>query len=151
MNRGLALLLAAALAGPAWGLSRQPPKQPERKTPLMEWKGTFCAVTTPAYRIITTQKEWNALWAQIGQSAPAVDFKAYFALAVFLGARNTGGYSVSFQDPVDETAAMALAYKINSPAPDTMTMQVLTQPYAVRLYPKKNKPIKVSAPLALKP
>ena len=95
----------------------------------MEWKGAFSPVTEPAHMVAKTQEEWEALWKRIDKPAPAADLKKFFAVAVFLGTEPTGGYGVSF-----EAKKNTVRYTIKKP--EGMAIQALTQPYAVRLFPK---------------
>ena len=67
---------------------------------LSVWEGGNCAVSKPETRTILNASEWKALWQEeFSKDPPEVDFEKHFAVAVFLGLRNTGGYSVEFAFP----------------------------------------------------
>ena len=132
MNKFFAVLLCAALPVCAWAAG----KKKEKKA--IEWKGAFCSVTEPTTSVVKTMEDWDGLWTMIGKPAPEADFKKFFAVAVFLGTEPTGGFSVSW-----EAAANTVRYKVKKP--EGMVIQSLTQPYAVKLFPKVNGEIKVVA------
>lgn len=134
------LILAAACAGAAGGRGK-----PKREAGTMEWNGAFCQVASPSYRIVHSAGEWIKLWEDLGSPAPKADLKSNFAVAVFAGARNTGGYGIRFEKPVETPSKFTVRYLLTLPPKDGMVIQTLTQPYAVRLYPRKEKAIAVEA------
>lgn len=137
-------LLAAALLTltfPASAANRGK-KQPVLKEKItMEWSGQQVKSGEPANLVVKTPTEWTALWNKIGQPPPSVDWDKYFAAAVVLDQKMTGGYKVIFLDPaVDKKAStFTVLYRVNEP--DGMTIQILTRPYAVKLFPRT--PLKI--------
>lgn len=129
-----ALLLAAA---PLLAMPRKP-----RVDKSMETNGQHCRVAEPGYRVITANAQWLALWKDLGRPAPAADLTKYFAVAAFAGTRNSGGYSVVFDEPKTQPASILIGYKISRPR--GMAIMALTQPYAVKLFPKADRPVKVA-------
>lgn len=119
------LLLAAALVAAA---KENKPVEP------MEWKGQFCAVSAAEHVVVETPKDWEKLWKDIGKPAPQADFSKHFAVAVFLGHRRTGGYSVRWEEPKAEKGTLTVRYAVAPP--EGMAMQALTQPWDVRLFNK---------------
>lgn len=108
----------------------------------MEWNGPFSSVSDPEVRIVKTEAEWERLWKDIGApEAPVADLQVHLAVAVFLGQRNTGGYTVKLLDPVTEAGRVLIYYRES--APRGITFQALTYPYAVRLYRKTGADITV--------
>lgn len=103
----------------------------------MEWKGAFCTVREPEVLVVKTRPDWEGLWKRLGKAAPEADLDKNFAVAVFLGTRNTGGYGVVFEPP----SGPVVRYLVKKPA--GMVIQALTQPYAVRLFPKAPGEVKV--------
>lgn len=132
MNKFFAFILCAVLPVCSWSAD----KRKEKKA--MEWKGAFCAIDAPTQIVVKTDEEWQALWKKLDKPAPAADFKKFFAVAVFLGTEPTGGYGVSWQ-----AKGAAVSYKIKKP--EGMAIQALTQPYAVKLFPRAKGEIKVVA------
>ena len=115
-----------------------------KEAAMTEWKGQFSGATRGAQQVVESSAQWQRLWSVIGQSAPAEpDFKSYFAVAVLLGQRNTGGYQVQWREPDSSGTATVVTYK--EIKPQGITMQVLTQPYAVKVFPRGKPQILVEA------
>lgn len=99
----------------------------------MNWNGQTCGVSAPSTRVILTHSQWSALWQDIGAPAPDVDLSKNFAVAVFLGGRRTGGFSVGFREPRrDPSGTLVVSFKTHEP--QGFAIQMLTRPYAVRLF-----------------
>ena len=110
----------------------------------MEWKGQFCGESRASHRCLATTQEWRQAWSQIGQPAPpAPDFSRQVAVLVFLGERPTGGFGVQWLDPAASAAVLVVRYKLA--VPRGMVPQVLTQPYALKLFPKTAPEVRVEA------
>jgi len=90
------------------------------------------------------------LWLMVGQDAPALDFKKYFAVAVFAGERPSGGWTVEFLEPVPKGMDLVVRYRIKEPT--GFSTQALTQPWKVRAFPRVRGKVFVElAPEAKKP
>lgn len=144
MTRTAGVFLIAALILPAAGMAKRPHKGGVKKEAAMNWHGPFCDVEKPGTEVVTTREGWLRLWKRIGRSAPEADLDKHMAVAVFLGARNTGGYGVLFLDPVEGKDETVVRFKETTPG-GNMVIQALTQPYAVRLFPKSGRPVRVEA------
>ena len=60
-----------------------------------------------------------------------------------MGEKNTGGYSIGVEKVEETDKNIIITVKENSPAPDAMTMQVITYPYTVvKVHSKKETIIK---------
>jgi hypothetical protein len=134
--RGLAALALLLIAAPAFAMARKP-----RVDKSMETEGQYCKIDQPCHRVIQTPEQWAALWKDLGRPAPLADFSAKFAVAAFAGTRNSGGYKVVFDKPVVENGALVIRYSVQRPK--GMATMSLTQPYAIELFPKSDKPVKV--------
>ncbi len=146
---------AAAALLLALGMARKPPgKSMAKNTDISQiaspdtlpshWEGGQCSVREPSARLIRTKAEWAELWKTAWErDAPAVDFEKYFAVAVFAGLRNTGGYGVDFIPPVLEDGSVIIAYRVTSPSPSGFVIQAFTQPYAVKLYRATDIPVRL--------
>jgi len=88
--------------------------------------------------VIRTPEEWAALWKQnaANRPAPAVDFTREMVVGVFLGTRNTAGYSVEIVGVEKDAAGILVRYRERSPARGMMTAQVITSPYHLVAVPK---------------
>ena len=141
MSKVLAACAALALCLPASAAPKKA-KTTKKESP-MEWTGAYCEVAEASHRVVATPAEWEKLWKEIGRPAPPADLAAHYAVAVFLGTRNTGGFGVAFEPPASAKEGAVVRYKVKTPR--GMVIQALTQPYAVRLYPKTKAPVRVEA------
>ena len=130
----LALLVLATWAG---AMARKP-----RVDKSMESHGAYSTIDVPGHRVITTPEEWSALWSDLKKKVPTgADFNHFFAVAAFAGTRNSGGYGSVFEAPKTEKDALVVRYVVTRPK--GMATMALTQPYAVKFFPKTNKPLRV--------
>lgn len=96
------------------------------------WEGQFCSIAAPSSRIVEDRRAWEALWREaFDREAPPADFAKDFAVAVFLGARPTGGWSVEFFEDGGR-----VRWRERGPG-DSFAAQAFTQPYAIRLFPRE--------------
>ena len=138
------LWTTTAVLGLALGACRGAPQATVKEAAMTEWKGQFSGALQGAQRVIRSEPEWQATWAEIGQDAPAApDFKTHFAVAVLLGQRSTGGYGVAWLEPDSSGKATVVRYR--EMKPQGMSMQALTQPYAVKLFSREKADIRVEA------
>lgn len=123
---------AAAEAPPA-------PAAPDEKEegPEMQWGGQYGSQKLRGHRLITEQGGWEKLWRWMGQPAPPLDFAAYNAVAVFVGEKPTGGWSVTFEEPVQKEGDTVVSYRINPPR--GFTTQAFSQAFAIKAFPKPAK------------
>jgi hypothetical protein len=141
------ILAAAALAAAtaAGAMGRRPPKTdtdappaqaPTEKnmTTTLEWKGQTGGPAAPGHKAINDEDEWKSLWAELGKDAPALDFKRYAAVAVFIGEKPTGGYTAVFDEPVDQDGDLLVRYRV--PRPSGFTTQAFTSAWRVRAFPR---------------
>lgn len=130
-----AILTAASL--PAAAMMRKP-----RIDKSMETSGQHSKVDQPGHRVVETREQWEALWKELGRPAPQADLASHFAVAAFAGTRNTGGYKIVFDAPVEEKDSVLIRYWVVKPKGMMVTMS-LTHPYAVQLFPKTDKKVVV--------
>lgn len=137
------LSLAAALLLAA-------PSQARKAEKPMEWKGQYGGPIDAGTSVAADAGAWTRLWLQLGQDAPELDFKKYFAVAVFAGERPTGGWTVEFLDPVPKGMDVVVRYRIK--APTGFSTQALSQPWKVRAFERvKGKVFVEAAPSEAKP
>lgn len=130
-------LAIALLVAPADAMSRKP-----RMDKSMETHGTYSSIDKPGYRLVTTAQQWKTLWSELKRPAPAeADFARHFAVAAFAGTRESGGFGIVFDKPVAEKDVLVIRYVITRPK--GMATMALTQPYAVKFFPKSEKPVRV--------
>jgi VWFA-related protein len=89
--------------------------------------------TKPEQIVIRSQAEWEKVWQSLptGKPLPEVDFEQEMLVAVFLGRRSTGGYSVRVDSVRREGEGIVVAYREVAPAPDAVRTQQLTTPFVV--------------------
>lgn len=84
--------------------------------------------------VIRDSSAWTDLWAQHTSNwnpappLPAVDFNANMVLAVFLGTRTNGCYSVDIQRVFQQGADIMVEYHENVPAPGSICPHNIATP-----------------------
>ncbi|MBY6262435.1 protease complex subunit PrcB family protein [Azospirillum sp. 412522] len=127
-----ALLLAACQTGNDRADGNLLPAQAEAGT---VWQGDHSSAAERAYVVARDSGEWAALWARVGEPAPASLPGGRMAVAVFLGPRDTAGYGVAI-DSVQQTGAdLIVGYRETVPGPAQAVALNRTSPYAIRLLP----------------
>lgn len=86
---------------------------------------------------------WSALWEQVGHTPPVGGLPSgKMAVAVTIGRKSTGGYSVSVHDTQEFPDHISIRYQVHSPSITAMVSQVITTPYIVVLVNTSAKPVK---------
>ncbi len=143
-----ALLLAAtaACAAPGTGRAGRTPRRSGKKAAakpaateaktmsVLEWKGQYGGAPETGREVVTDAAGWERLWRGLGKPAPALDFSAYAAAAVFAGQKPTGGFTVRFDEP--EPRGDDLLVRARVVAPTGFVTQAFAQPWAVRAFPR---------------
>lgn len=90
--------------------------------------------------IIDNQKALHALFQSVGVvDTPKIDFNKNQVVALFLGMKRTGGYSISI-DQVQEVDGQLIIYKkVQSPKADEMVTTALTNPFVIAEIHSKKK------------
>lgn len=135
---------AEAGAGSREGATMDVSKMTVTDVSPASWQGASCGVSKAAAFKVESAGDWEKLWKEAFQrEAPAVDFGKRFAVAVFLGLRQTGGYSVEFLEPQSRGESAVLRYRTRAPGPSSFVIQAFTTPYAIRLFNKTAAPVLV--------
>jgi hypothetical protein len=95
--------------------------------------------------VVRTAAEWQQVWrAHSGSDAgrPAVDFTKQMVVGVFVGARNTGGYSVEITGVDLVQNALVVRYTEKAPDPDAIVAQVITAPFHLVSVQKLDGPVR---------
>lgn len=87
-----------------------------------------------AYAVLDKQR----LGAPAPGPRPEIDFAHYGAVAVFMGRKPSAGYGLSLADPTVsmENNAAELRLKFETPAPGSLTAQMITSPCILVRLPK---------------
>ena len=96
-------------------------------------QGATSQIEEPRTVAVRTAAEWEKLWREHGgdTKVPDVDFTRSTVLAVFLGTRPTAGYSVEITGIATSDAELVVSWRERAPAPDALTAQMLTSPFAI--------------------
>jgi hypothetical protein len=88
--------------------------------------------------VVRTAAEWKTTWQQHSpdRPLPVVDFAKEMAVGVFLGSRNSAGYSVEIISVQPEHGGLVVRYRQRSPARDAIAAQVITSPYHIVAVPR---------------
>lgn len=107
-------------------------------------RGSQSNVDDQKQAVARTAAEWEALWRQHSpdRPQPAVDLSKEMVVAVFLGSRNTAGYSIDIVSAKEDQGALIVAYRERQPAPGAVTAQIITTPYHMVAVPKSALPVK---------
>ncbi|HEX7140204.1 MAG TPA: protease complex subunit PrcB family protein [Vicinamibacterales bacterium] len=94
--------------------------------------------------VIRSAAEWTTFWRthNFDKPAPHVDFDKEMVVGVFMGSRQTGGYSVTITSVAERDGSLVVTYSESSPRPGAMTAQVLTFPYHLVAVPKRSGDVK---------
>ena len=119
-----------------------------------EWSGTQAGVQGRTTLIARTEQEWQDMWQLAATPAPGPLPQGWMGIGIFLGMRQTAGYSVAIEGITEQVTTdqrftqqglpasreMVISYGERTPAPGTMTAQVLTSPYVIRIVPRSDWP-----------
>jgi len=111
---------------------------------VREFRGSYSGVKQQRNVVVEDRAAWESLWKEMtsisepAQPAPEVDFATQFVLAVFMGQRNTGGFSTTIEE-IELAGGNALRVHVRerSPEPGQIVTMALTQPYHILILPRK--------------
>lgn len=133
------LLLLSPFAVSCGGVS--PPTAPAPAV-LAQWSGVQGGAAQASTRVVRTAADWRSLWQQVGREVPRpLDPEKEMGVVVFLGERNTGGYTVDVANVRIQAGRFIVEYRETAPAPDALTTQALTYPWAFALVPRSELPV----------
>lgn len=104
--------------------------------PGTHWQGDRSLAAERAYVVARNDQDWSELWARIGEAAPSSLPGDRMAVAVFLGPRDTAGYSVSIDRAQTVEGGVQVGFHERVPGPTQAVALTQTSPYAVRLLPR---------------
>lgn len=115
-------------------------------TPVIGGEGTFDILhqetnggrEKAGNEVITSQERLAALYAEMNLTdVPAIDFSTNNVVALFMGQKRTGGYSISISK-VTLSEELATVQIIET-APQDMATMVITEPYCIAKISKSDK------------
>jgi len=113
--------------------------------------GNYSGVRRASEQVIEDPETWKTVWGQVHgisrpqPELPEIDFDKQSVVAVFLGNRNTGGYSIRIRAIKDNGQQVEVQVERLSPPPGGITTQALTQPYEMVVIGKPGKPVRFVA------
>lgn len=102
-------------------------------------EGAFSAIDSPLRLVIRDSASLADLFRRAfgqGTPVPPIDFEARSIIAVFIGTRPTGGFSVEIQRVTRADDLLIVTALETTPAPDQIVIQALTQPYHIISVPR---------------
>ena len=140
MNHSRLFLLFAA-AGLGVGHSQPASDNPPHGI-IGKWSGPHGGGPTYAVRTLQTAEAWDAFWKQVEREKPrSLNLAREMAVAIVLGERRTGGFSVDIATARAEDGKLVIQYQEKTPAPDMMVTQMLTAPWVVAVVPRSDLPV----------
>lgn len=90
--------------------------------------------------VIKSQDELNKLYKELGWSdVPKIEFAQNNVVALFMGEKRTGGYSISVKKVSINDGIVTL--KVLKTKPDGMATMAITAPYCIVVVPKSDQVI----------
>lgn len=115
-------------------------------------KGEYSGYTEKANLVINDEETFFKLWRNYTSIfgcptcgalvTPKISFSNETIIAVFMGEKNTGGYSISIERISNEGDMVFVFVKETSPQPGDLVTQALTQPYHIVKTEKVTKQVK---------
>ena len=99
------------------------------------------------FMVIKNEKTLDTIYNLINEGKtpvlkmPVINFEQETVLALFLGEKNSGGYSIDVVQIKNVNDKFNIVYKITSPKAGEMVTSVMTQPYCIIKIPKTLKEI----------
>ncbi len=93
--------------------------------------------------VIDNTLEWETFWWDMDttQSLPDINFSESLVLAMFMGERSSGGYSISVNKIIETESALEVFVREVSPGQRCLVTLALTQPYTIVVVEKTGKDV----------
>jgi hypothetical protein len=128
-----------------------PPAPMDSQVPiLLNTSATYSALTERRFQVITSEKEWlgphgaplpvDTAIPMDGAAIP-VNFDTQMLILCAMGQQATGGYHIAITDVRETAQRITVTVKETRPAPNAMTTDALTQPYAIAVIAKNDRPV----------
>ena len=139
MNRTLSIMMLLPVILP--GCQSQPEIAPQ-PVELVQWSGETGGADTPRSEVIRTAEDWSSIWQRIGREPPRpLDPPGEMAVAIELGVKFTGGYSVEVAGTRVQAGALVVDYREIAPPPGALVTQSLTNPWVIAVMPASSLPV----------
>jgi hypothetical protein len=118
----------------------------EKKVPAeIVLNGTFCSVDEKREAVVNSNDELNKLMVDVYRNldqvpkSPVVDFNKNTLIAVFIGARNTGGYMVDIDSVTEGSKNLTVNVTETKPGKSCVVTEAITKPFTIVKIPKTDK------------
>jgi PrcB C-terminal len=99
---------------------------------------TYGGRETESHQVISNQAQLNDLYKELGwTNVPTIDFSKNNVVALFMGQKNTGGYSISVRK-ISVDGDTTTVY-VKTTEPDGMATMAITAPYSITIIPKTSE------------
>ena len=137
-----ALLSVSLLLNAASAFAMGPTNTSQTIHPTQTAEGRLNASSTPGVHVIRTGHEWREFTHERRLSWDAdIDFNRDMVLAVFLGPRNSAGYSAKISEIRQTDWTVEVTYTEIPPDVRQSHAQVINTPYVLSIIPKTNAPV----------
>lgn len=98
-------------------------------------QGSYAGRTGAGEIVVEDEDDLVRVWRQSSSAEeedrlpPQVDFRSEVVVALFMGRRNTGGYSIEVEEVIADGRRVTVIYRERSPGAGEMVTQALTSPY----------------------
>jgi PrcB C-terminal len=106
--------------------------------PRLLEKGAMSYIDSPTQVVARTAAEFDAIWMRHspGRQQPRINFDHEMVVGVFVGSRNTAGYSVELVGADERQGALVVRYREVVPPKAAIVAQIITSPYFLAALPK---------------
>lgn len=107
----------------------------------------YGGITDSKFLVINDLKSLHDIYDAINKDRlpileiPTINFEKEMVLALFLGEKTTGGFSISVERILSDNNNVSVFYKTITPKQDEMVTTVMTQPYCIIKMPKTSKEV----------
>ena len=111
-------------------------------------EGTNSGFTEFKESLITKQADlsetWNNIFANYMQKdpLPKIDFKTNEVYLIAMGEKTSGGYTIKVESVVESKKEIIINVVKSIPGKSCMTTSVMTYPYQLIMFQKKDKPVR---------
>jgi hypothetical protein len=147
MLKQLSVILLAAVSALAFSCSNQGEEESIIQFEVIHG-GAYASVSEKKQVMVTNNDDYQKLMSEVYANLdqmpriPEVDFTKNDVVAVFMGAKNTGGYSINVDKVIKRTDAVTVSVYETSPGSKCILTQSVTQPYEIVKVPKLNQKVK---------
>ena len=136
------------LAGARVGGSSQAARQPGQNVDLLNFKNWSSATSNarrPQTFVVRNQQEWVNAWRNSGQQPPKDLESGIMAVAIYIGPKQSVGYSVGVASVKRDGEDMYVTYVINNPQDPATARKEETSPWVIQELPLVNGRVRMTS------